>query len=202
MRECCVGSDLCGLQPGTQVPLRRQDDAFRTHGKPLLLHLGSRTPNEKRYFNFNFVPGLSDNVLFLNYSSFRHLFSRTLLHMKHTFWSFVVLFPSSKLQTGFLVLIIQINAEIKRLTLVAEPFNTPGPGAYSPERAPPVNAHCRAPSYTMGGRTRYRGVDAVPAPNRSVALSMVAVGSRQPIHALSSTLQLHSSLSDGLPGSA
>lgn len=52
------------------------------------------------------------------------------------------------------------------LTLTAERFHTPGPGAYSPERAPPVNAHRRAPSYTMGGRTRYRGVDAAPAPNR------------------------------------
>lgn len=72
---------------------------------------------------------------------------------------------------------------LKLLTLVAEPFYTPGPGAYSPEKAPPVNGNCRAPSYTMGGRTRYRGVDAVPAPNRLVALSTVAVGSQQPIYA-------------------
>lgn len=56
------------------------------------------------------------------------------------------------------------------LALSAETFHTPGPGAYSPERAPPVNGHRRAPSYSMGGRTRYRGVDAVPAPNRSVRL--------------------------------
>ncbi|XP_028995950.1 outer dense fiber protein 3-like protein 2a [Betta splendens] len=46
-----------------------------------------------------------------------------------------------------------------------ELFQTPGPGAYSPERAPPQNAHRRPPSYTMGGRSRYRSVDAVPAPN-------------------------------------
>ncbi|XP_049917601.1 outer dense fiber protein 3-like protein 2a [Epinephelus moara] len=46
-----------------------------------------------------------------------------------------------------------------------EPFQTPGPGAYSPERAPPLNAHHRPPSYTIGSRTRYRSVDAVPAPN-------------------------------------
>uniref|UniRef100_H3DIJ3 Outer dense fiber of sperm tails 3-like 2a n=1 Tax=Tetraodon nigroviridis TaxID=99883 RepID=H3DIJ3_TETNG len=53
-----------------------------------------------------------------------------------------------------------------RPTRAAETFrDTPGPGAYSPEKAPPVNAHRRAPSYTMGGRTRYRGVDAAPAPN-------------------------------------
>uniref|UniRef100_A0A3P8T4P3 Outer dense fiber of sperm tails 3-like 2a n=1 Tax=Amphiprion percula TaxID=161767 RepID=A0A3P8T4P3_AMPPE len=46
-----------------------------------------------------------------------------------------------------------------------EPFQTPGPGAYSPEKAPPLNAHRRPPSYTIGSRTRYRSVDAVPAPN-------------------------------------
>ncbi|XP_018586981.1 outer dense fiber protein 3-like protein 2a isoform X1 [Scleropages formosus] len=45
-------------------------------------------------------------------------------------------------------------------------FQTPGPGAYSPEAAPPLNNHQRPPSYTMGSRTRYRSVDAVPAPNR------------------------------------
>ncbi|XP_054470615.1 outer dense fiber protein 3-like protein 2a [Anoplopoma fimbria] len=44
-------------------------------------------------------------------------------------------------------------------------FQTPGPGAYSPEKAPPLNAHHRPPSYTIGSRTRYRSVDAVPAPN-------------------------------------
>uniref|UniRef100_A0A3Q3G0B8 Outer dense fiber of sperm tails 3-like 2a n=1 Tax=Labrus bergylta TaxID=56723 RepID=A0A3Q3G0B8_9LABR len=48
----------------------------------------------------------------------------------------------------------------------SEVFQTPGPGAYSPEKAPPVNAHHRPPSYTIGSRTRYRSVDAVPAPNR------------------------------------
>ncbi|XP_029350477.1 outer dense fiber protein 3-like protein 2a [Echeneis naucrates] len=47
-----------------------------------------------------------------------------------------------------------------------ELFHTPGPGAYSPERAPPLNAQRRPPSYTIGGRTRYRPVDAVPPPNR------------------------------------
>ncbi|XP_023282544.1 outer dense fiber protein 3-like protein 2 [Seriola lalandi dorsalis] len=43
-------------------------------------------------------------------------------------------------------------------------IHTPGPGAYSPEKAPPLNAH-RPPSYTIGARTRYRSMDAVPAPN-------------------------------------
>eukprot|EP00064_Thunnus_orientalis_P010549 superscaffoldBa00001441_g10575 len=46
-----------------------------------------------------------------------------------------------------------------------EPFQTPGPGAYSPEKAPPLNSHRRPPSYTISTRTRYRSVDAVPAPN-------------------------------------
>ncbi|XP_069073168.1 protein CIMAP1D isoform X1 [Pleurodeles waltl] len=40
----------------------------------------------------------------------------------------------------------------------------PGPGVYSPEKAP-VLTHQRPPSYTMGTRTRYRVVDPVPAPN-------------------------------------
>ncbi|XP_024131922.1 outer dense fiber protein 3-like protein 2a [Oryzias melastigma] len=44
-------------------------------------------------------------------------------------------------------------------------FQTPGPGAYNPERAPPVNSQRRTPSYTIGPRTRYRSVDPVPAPN-------------------------------------
>ncbi|KAJ8378540.1 hypothetical protein AAFF_G00238450 [Aldrovandia affinis] len=45
-------------------------------------------------------------------------------------------------------------------------FQTPGPGAYSPEAAPPLNSHRRPPSYTMGARTCYRTLDAVPAPNK------------------------------------
>ncbi|KAM6963253.1 outer dense fiber protein 3-like protein 2b [Aplochiton taeniatus] len=45
-------------------------------------------------------------------------------------------------------------------------FQTPGPGAYSPENTPPCNTQCRPPSYTMGSRTRYRTVDSVPAPNK------------------------------------
>ncbi|XP_075873716.1 outer dense fiber protein 3-like protein 2a isoform X2 [Nelusetta ayraudi] len=50
-------------------------------------------------------------------------------------------------------------------TCKGEVFQTPGPGAYSPEKAPPLNAQRRPPSFTMGSRTRYRCVDAVPAPN-------------------------------------
>uniref|UniRef100_A0AAY4ALR3 Outer dense fiber of sperm tails 3-like 2b n=2 Tax=Denticeps clupeoides TaxID=299321 RepID=A0AAY4ALR3_9TELE len=47
-----------------------------------------------------------------------------------------------------------------------EMFQTPGPGAYSPEKAPPLNLHRRPPSYTIGSRTRYRAIDTVPAPNK------------------------------------
>ncbi|XP_056613798.1 outer dense fiber protein 3-like protein 2b isoform X3 [Triplophysa dalaica] len=45
-------------------------------------------------------------------------------------------------------------------------FCTPGPGAYSPERAALGSTHRKPPSYTMGYRTQYRSVDAVPAPNK------------------------------------
>ncbi|XP_059209862.1 outer dense fiber protein 3-like protein 2a [Centropristis striata] len=47
----------------------------------------------------------------------------------------------------------------------ANTFQTPGPGAYSPEKAPPLNAQRRPPSYTISSRTRYRSTDAIPAPN-------------------------------------
>lgn len=47
-----------------------------------------------------------------------------------------------------------------------ELFHTPGPGAYSPERAPPCNLQIRPPAYTMGSRTQYRSMDPVPAPNK------------------------------------
>ncbi|XP_053360387.1 outer dense fiber protein 3-like protein 2a [Clarias gariepinus] len=60
----------------------------------------------------------------------------------------------------------------------ANTLQTPGPGAYSPEKAPPVNLHRRPPSHTMGFRTRYRSVDAVPAPNRYTLPNLL--GSRIP----------------------
>ncbi|KAM3875629.1 outer dense fiber protein 3-like protein 2b isoform 1-T1 [Diretmus argenteus] len=50
--------------------------------------------------------------------------------------------------------------------ITEEIFQMPGPGAYSPENAPPCSVRCRPPSYTMGSRTRYRTVDSVPAPNK------------------------------------
>lgn len=49
---------------------------------------------------------------------------------------------------------------------VEELFSTPGPGTYSPEKAPLCNLQRKPPSYTMGRRTRYRTVDPVPAPNK------------------------------------
>uniref|UniRef100_A0A8C1V703 Outer dense fiber of sperm tails 3-like 2a n=1 Tax=Cyprinus carpio TaxID=7962 RepID=A0A8C1V703_CYPCA len=42
----------------------------------------------------------------------------------------------------------------------ADTFQTPGPGAYSPEKAPPLNLHHKPPSYTMAFRTRYRTASA------------------------------------------
>ncbi|XP_066536444.1 outer dense fiber protein 3-like protein 2a [Hoplias malabaricus] len=53
-----------------------------------------------------------------------------------------------------------------RKKLSADTFQTPGPGAYYPERAPPLNGQHQPPSYTMSFRTRYRSVDTIPAPNR------------------------------------
>ena len=53
----------------------------------------------------------------------------------------------------------------------------------------------------MGGRTRCRRVDAAPAPNRLVTLRLPVAGSRRRSHVPLSCLQLHASLSDGLPGS-
>ncbi|XP_020784541.1 outer dense fiber protein 3-like protein 2a [Boleophthalmus pectinirostris] len=61
---------------------------------------------------------------------------------------------------------------------LGEQSQTPGPGTYSPERAPPVNAHRRFPSYTMSTRTRYRTVDDVPAPNSYVLPNLM--GSQVP----------------------
>uniref|UniRef100_A0A8C6TWD3 Outer dense fiber of sperm tails 3-like 2a n=1 Tax=Neogobius melanostomus TaxID=47308 RepID=A0A8C6TWD3_9GOBI len=55
---------------------------------------------------------------------------------------------------------------------------TPGPGSYSPERAPPLNDHRRPPSYTMGTRTRFRTVDDVPAPNSYILPNLL--GSQVP----------------------
>ncbi|KAM9849117.1 outer dense fiber protein 3-like protein 2b [Aulostomus maculatus] len=47
-----------------------------------------------------------------------------------------------------------------------EILQTPGPGSYNPEKAPPYSLQRRPPSYTMGSRTQYRCVDSVPAPNK------------------------------------
>lgn len=59
----------------------------------------------------------------------------------------------------------------------AELFQTPGPGAYSPERAPPLNLHSRPPSYSIGSRTRYRATDTVPAPNSYTLPSLMGARS-------------------------
>ncbi|XP_029135845.2 outer dense fiber protein 3-like protein 2b [Labrus bergylta] len=53
-----------------------------------------------------------------------------------------------------------------RVKTQKELLQTPGPGAYSPEKAPPCNLQRRPPSYTMSARTHYRSIDSVPAPNK------------------------------------
>ncbi|XP_026876864.1 outer dense fiber protein 3-like protein 2a [Electrophorus electricus] len=65
-----------------------------------------------------------------------------------------------------------------RKKLGAETFQTPGPGAYSPEKVPLLNNHRQPPSYTMAFRTRYRCTDPVPAPNRYTLPNLM--GSRVP----------------------
>ncbi|XP_023699330.2 outer dense fiber protein 3-like protein 2b isoform X1 [Paramormyrops kingsleyae] len=57
-------------------------------------------------------------------------------------------------------------------------FQTPGPGSYNPEVAPIVNGQRRPPSYTMGSRTCYRGLDSIPAPNKYSLPSLM--GSKVP----------------------
>ncbi|XP_048039009.1 outer dense fiber protein 3-like protein 2b [Megalobrama amblycephala] len=52
-------------------------------------------------------------------------------------------------------------------------FSTPGPGAYSPEKAPLGSTHRKPPSHTMGCRTTYRTVDTVPAPNKYTLPSLM-----------------------------
>nr|XP_006127073.1 outer dense fiber protein 3-like protein 2 [Pelodiscus sinensis] len=54
---------------------------------------------------------------------------------------------------------------------------TPGPGRYRPEQAPPVTQR-RPPAFTLGSRTPYRRVDLGPAPNSYALPSLL--GSRVP----------------------
>ncbi|TWW57861.1 outer dense fiber protein 3-like protein 2b [Takifugu rubripes] len=53
-----------------------------------------------------------------------------------------------------------------RIKSKKQQFQTPGPGTYSPERAPPCNLQRRPPCFTMRSRTQYRSTDSVPAPNK------------------------------------
>lgn len=50
--------------------------------------------------------------------------------------------------------------------VLEQQFQTPGPGTYSPERAPPCNLQRRPPCFTMRSRTQCRRTDSVPAPNK------------------------------------
>ncbi|CAM4628093.1 protein CIMAP1D [Lepidochelys kempii] len=65
---------------------------------------------------------------------------------------------------------------LARSKTVVQP-QTPGPGRYSPEKAPPVTQR-RPPSFSMGSCTKYRRADPVPAPN-SYTLPLL-LGSRVP----------------------
>nr|XP_054586082.1 outer dense fiber protein 3-like protein 2b [Nothobranchius furzeri] len=76
-------------------------------------------------------------------------------------------------------------------------FHTPGPGAYSPERAPPCNLQRRPPSYTMGSRTRYCSSDPVPAPNKYSLPPLL--GSRVPNKPASASYTMSGSFSRGGP---
>ncbi|XP_054645318.1 outer dense fiber protein 3-like protein 2b isoform X1 [Dunckerocampus dactyliophorus] len=78
-----------------------------------------------------------------------------------------------------------------------ELFQTPGPGSYSPEKAPPCNLQRRPPSYTMGVRTHYRAVDSVPAPNKYSLPPLM--GSHIPNKAAGASYSMSAAFSKGGP---
>ncbi|KAG9273765.1 outer dense fiber protein 3-like protein 2 [Astyanax mexicanus] len=84
-----------------------------------------------------------------------------------------------------------------RKKLSAGTFQTPGPGAYSPEKAPPLNGHRQPPSYTMAYRTRYRSVDAIPAPNSYTLPNLL--GSQIPNKSSSASFSMSSRRKSGGP---
>nr|XP_057946766.1 outer dense fiber protein 3-like protein 2a [Doryrhamphus excisus] len=85
----------------------------------------------------------------------------------------------------------------RRIVAKGSDFQTPGPGAYSPEKAPPLNAHQKPPAYTIGARTRYRTVDAVPAPNSYVLPNLL--GSQVPHRASSVSYSMSARRKVGAP---
>ncbi|KAL7876497.1 hypothetical protein AOLI_G00114600 [Acnodon oligacanthus] len=84
-----------------------------------------------------------------------------------------------------------------RKKLSGDTFQTPGPGAYSPEKAPPLNGHRQPPSYTMAFRTRYRSRDAIPAPNRYTLPNLL--GSYVPNKSSSASYSMSSRRKSGAP---
>ncbi|XP_037104665.1 outer dense fiber protein 3-like protein 2b [Syngnathus acus] len=84
-----------------------------------------------------------------------------------------------------------------RTKLQKEPFHTPGPGAYSPEKAPPCNLQRRPPSYTMGCRTHYRTTDSVPAPNKYTLPPLL--GSHIPTKPASASFSMSACFNQGGP---
>ncbi|XP_069006469.1 outer dense fiber protein 3-like protein 2b [Embiotoca jacksoni] len=86
---------------------------------------------------------------------------------------------------------------LSKMKTQKELFHTPGPGAYSPEKAPPCNLQRKPPSYTMGSRTRYRSIDAVPAPNKYCLPSLM--GPQVPNKPASASYTMSGSFSTGGP---
>ncbi|XP_038572916.1 outer dense fiber protein 3-like protein 2b [Micropterus salmoides] len=84
-----------------------------------------------------------------------------------------------------------------RIKAQRELFQTPGPGAYSPEKAPPCNLQRRPPSYTMSSRTHYRSIDSVPAPNKYCLPPLM--GSQVPNKPASASYTMSGSYSTGGP---
>ncbi|XP_057696532.1 outer dense fiber protein 3-like protein 2b [Corythoichthys intestinalis] len=76
-------------------------------------------------------------------------------------------------------------------------LHTPGPGFYSPEKAPPCNLQRRPPSYTMGSRTNYRTLDFVPAPNKYTLPPLM--GPHIPHKPASASYTMSATLSHGGP---
>ncbi|XP_077389983.1 outer dense fiber protein 3-like protein 2b isoform X2 [Festucalex cinctus] len=84
-----------------------------------------------------------------------------------------------------------------RTKVQKELFRTPGPGTYSPEKAPPCNLQRRPPSYTIGCRTQYRTMDSVPAPNKYTLPPLI--GSHIPNKPASASYSMSACFSQGGP---
>ncbi|XP_029938597.1 outer dense fiber protein 3-like protein 2b [Salarias fasciatus] len=89
------------------------------------------------------------------------------------------------------------HSMLGRVKAQKELFHTPGPGAYSPEKALPCSLQRRPPSYTMGARTHYRSIDSVPAPNKYCLPPLM--GPQVPNKSASASYTMSGRLSTGGP---